>query len=87
MKEQEASMKDERTTPLRERMNGTMRIRGMDDKAQKAHVRAIKDSAGILKRSPDMATPNEPPAYQLRVTDTGVQRADCGVEVLLRHDL
>ena len=33
-----------------------MSIDGMGDKAQKAHIRVIKDFAGFLKRSPDTAT-------------------------------
>ena len=45
-------MTHEKTTPLRERMIEDMRIHGMGDKAQKAHIRAIKDFAGFLKRSP-----------------------------------
>jgi hypothetical protein len=32
-------MTEERTTPLRERMIEDMRIRGMGDKAQQAHIR------------------------------------------------
>ncbi|MER9580722.1 phage integrase N-terminal SAM-like domain-containing protein [Mesorhizobium sp. M0276] len=48
-------MTKERTTPLRERMIEDMRIRGMGDKAQQAHIRAIKDFARFLKRSPDTA--------------------------------
>ena len=35
-------MTNEKMTPLRERMIEDMRIRGMGDKAQKAHIRAIK---------------------------------------------
>ena len=65
-------MTEERTTPLRERMMEDMRIRGMGDKAQKAHIRAVKDFAKFLKRSPDTATPEELRAYQLHMTDTGV---------------
>ncbi|MEL7446679.1 MAG: site-specific integrase [Pseudomonadota bacterium] len=65
-------MTEERTTPLRERMIEDMRIHGMGDKAQKAHIRAIKDFAGFLKRSPDTATPDDLRAYQLHMTDTGV---------------
>ena len=65
-------MTQEKTTPLRERMIEDMRIHGMGDKAQKAHIRAIKDFAGFLKRSPDMATPDDLRAYQLHMTDTGV---------------
>ena len=45
-------MTEERTTPLRERMIEDMRIRGMGEKAQQAHIRAIKDFAVFLKRSP-----------------------------------
>ena len=45
-------MTEERTTPLRERMIEDMRIRGMGDKAQKAHIRAIKDFAAFLRAIP-----------------------------------
>ena len=50
-------MTEERTTPLRQRMIEDMRIRGMGDAARRAHIRAIKDFAGFLGRSPDTATP------------------------------
>ena len=63
---------EERTTPLRMRMIEDMRIRGMGDKAQKAHIRAIKDFAGFLGRSPDTATPDDLRAYQLHMTDAGI---------------
>jgi integrase/recombinase XerD len=63
---------EERTTPLRQRMIDDMRIRGMGDKAQQAHIRAIKDFAVFIKRSPDTATPEDLRAYQLHMTDTGV---------------
>ena len=65
-------MTEERTTPLRERMIEDMRIRGMGDKAQQAHIRAIKDFARFLKRPPDTATPDDLRAYQLHMTDAGV---------------
>ena len=65
-------MTKDKTTPLRERMIEDMRIKGMGDKAQKAHIRAIRDFAGFLKRSPDAATPDDLRAYQLHMTDTGV---------------
>ena len=65
-------MTEERTTPLRERMIEDMRIRGMGDKAQKAHIRAVKDFAGFLKRSPDTATPDDLRAYQLHMTNAGI---------------
>ncbi len=40
-------MTQERINPLRERMREDMLIRGMGEKAQKSHIRAIKDFAGF----------------------------------------
>ena len=65
-------MPEERVTPLRQRMIEDMRIRGMGDKAQKSHIRAIKDFAAFLGRSPDTATPEDLRAYQLHMTDTRI---------------
>ena len=65
-------MTEEKMSPLRARMMEDMRIRGMGDKAQKSHVRAIKDFARFLGHSPDTATPEELRAYQLHMTDTKV---------------
>ena len=65
-------MKEERSTPLRQRMIEDMRIRGMGEKYQKAHIRAIKEFATFLGHSPDRATPEELRAYQLHMADTGV---------------
>ena len=65
-------MTEERISPLRQRMIEDMRIRGMGDKAQKSHIRAIKDFAGFLRRSPDTATPEELRAYQLHMTELGI---------------
>jgi hypothetical protein len=52
-------MTEEKMSPLRARMMEDMRIRGMGDKAQKSHIRAIKDFAAFLGHSPDTATPEE----------------------------
>ena len=65
-------MTHERISPLRQRMMEDMRIRGMGDKAQKSHIRAIKDFAAFPGRSPDTATPEDLRAYQLHMSDTGV---------------
>lgn len=65
-------MTDEKMSPLRARMMEDMRIRGMGDKAQKSHIRAIKDFAKFLGRAPDASTPDDLRAYQLHMTDTGV---------------
>ena len=65
-------MTQEKMSPLRVRMIEDMRIRGMGDKAQQAHIRAIKDFAGFLGRSPDTATPEDLRAYQLHMAETKV---------------
>jgi integrase/recombinase XerD len=75
-------MTQERMTPLRERMMEDMRIRGMGEKAQKSHIRAIKDFAKFLKRSPDTATPEELRAYQLHMTDTGVTASTFNTRII-----
>lgn len=44
-------MKDEKTTPLRERMIEDMRIRGMSPKTQQGHIRAVRYFAEFIGRS------------------------------------
>ena len=65
-------MTQEKVSPLRERMMEDLRIRGMGDKSQKAHIRALKDFSAFLGRSPDTAEPDDLRAYQLHMADTGV---------------
>lgn len=65
-------MTQEKISPLRQRMMEDMRIRGMGDKSQKAHIRALKDFTTFLGRSPDTTTPDDLRAYQLHMADTGV---------------
>jgi len=65
-------MTSEKVSPLRARMIDDMRLKGMGDKAQKSHIRAIKHFVGFLKRSPETATPDDLRAYQLDMTDAGV---------------
>lgn len=65
-------MKEEKTTPLRQRMIDDMRIRGMAEKTQAAHIRAVKNFAIFLKHSPDTATPEELRDYQLHMTNSGM---------------
>lgn len=65
-------MTQEKVSPLRERMVEDMRIRGMGDKSQKAHIRALKDFAAFLGRAPDTATPDDLRTYQLHMADTNV---------------
>ena len=65
-------MTQERISPLRGRMMEDMRIRGMQETSQKAHIRALKDFTAFPGRSPDTATRDELRAYQLHMTDTEV---------------
>jgi site-specific recombinase XerD len=65
-------MKEEKTTPLRQRMIEDMRIRGMGESAQRGHIRSIKEFAAFLGRSPDTATPEDLRAYQLHMTNAGI---------------
>jgi site-specific recombinase XerD len=75
-------MKEEKTTPLRQRMIEDMRIRGMAEKTQAAHIRAVKDFAIFLKRSPDTATPEELRAYQLHMTNAGMSTTTFNVRIV-----
>tara|TARA_R100001143_G_scaffold17689_1_gene19457 strand:- start:209 stop:427 length:219 start_codon:yes stop_codon:yes gene_type:complete len=59
-----------------------MRIRGMGEKAQKAHIRAIKNFAAFLWRSPDTAIPEGLRAYQLQMTDSGVTPLTFNVRIV-----
>ena len=54
----------------------------MGEKAQKAHIRAIKDFAAFLGLSPDMATPDDLRAFQLHMTDTGVTASTFNVRIV-----
>ena len=60
-------MVDTKTTPLRERMIEDMRIKGLGESSQKAHIRAVRYFAEFLGRSPDTATPEDLRAYQLHI--------------------
>lgn len=65
-------MTQEKMSPLRARMIEDMRIRGLAETSQKAHIRALKDFTAFLGRSPDTATPDDLRAYQLHMTDSEV---------------
>ena len=75
-------MKEEKTTPLRQRMIEDMRIRGLCAKTQQAHIRNVKHFAGFLGRSPDTATPDDLRAYQLDMTNAGVSATTFNVRII-----
>lgn len=65
-------MTNEKISPLRIRMLEDMRVRGLKEASQKAHLRAVRDFAIFLKRSPDTATGEDLRAYQIHMTDAGM---------------
>ena len=75
-------MKEEKTTPLRQRMIEDMHIRGLGEKTQKAHIRNVKHFAAFLGRPPDTATPEDLRAYQLQMTNDGVSVSTYNVRIV-----
>ena len=65
-------MVGQKTTPLRERMIEDMRIKGLGESSQKAHIRAVRYLAEFISRSPDTATAEDLRAYQLHMVNTNV---------------
>jgi site-specific recombinase XerD len=75
-------MKEEKTTPLRQRMIEDMHIRGLCEKTQKAHIRNVKHFAAFLGRPPDTATPEDLRAYQLQMTNDGVSASTYNMRII-----
>ena len=75
-------MKEEKTTPLRQRVIEDMHIRGLAEKTQKAHIRNVKHFAAFLGRAPDTATPDDLRAYQLQMADDGVSASTFNVRII-----
>ena len=65
-------MVDQKTTPLRARMIEDMRIKGLGEGSQKAHIRAVRCLAEFLGRPPDSATREDLRAFQLHMVDTNI---------------
>jgi site-specific recombinase XerD len=58
-------------SPLRHRMLEDMRMRKLSPKTQSAYIRAVRNLARFLGRSPDTATPDDLRSYQLHLVDSG----------------
>lgn len=58
-------------SPLRQRMLEDMRMRKLSPKTQSAYIRAVRNLARFLGRSPDTATPDDLRCYQLHLVDSG----------------
>jgi integrase/recombinase XerD len=62
----------QRITPLRRRMIDDMRMRKLSDKTQHHYIRAVRQFAGFLGRSPDTASVEDLRGYQLHLVDHGI---------------
>jgi site-specific recombinase XerD len=58
-------------SPLRQRMIDDMRMRQLSPKTQHHYLRAVRQFAGFLGRSPDTATAEDLRRYQLHLVDGG----------------
>jgi integrase/recombinase XerD len=94
----ELSMSDTNiVSPLRRRMIEDMTARKLNPNTQRSHIQSCKRFAAWLKRSPDMATPEEVRQFQLHLIQSGTSicnrnRMMTGVRFLFRvtlrrHDL
>jgi integrase/recombinase XerD len=66
-------MSEKPISPLRQRMLEDMSVRRFVPDTQREYIRAVKRLATFLGRSPDSAIPEELRAFQLHLTETGVQ--------------
>jgi len=58
-------------TPLRQRMIDDMRMRKLCDQTQAGYIRAVRQLAALLERSPDTATVEDLRRFQLHLVDHG----------------
>jgi site-specific recombinase XerD len=61
-------------SPLRQRMIDDMLMRKLSPKTQHQYIRAVKNLARYLGRSPDTATAEDLRKFQLHLVDQGVSR-------------
>src|ERR1700678_3573264 len=67
-------MSEKPISPLRRRMLEDMNMRRFVPDTQREYIRAVKRLTTFLGRSPDSATPEALRAFQLHLTEIGVQR-------------
>src|SRR6202049_3561505 len=70
---QEPPMSEKPISPLRRRMLQDMSVRRFTPDTQREYIRAVKRLTAFLGRSPDTATAEDLRAFQLHLTETGVQ--------------
>ena len=59
-------------SPLRQRMIDDLRMRKLGEKTQSAYVRAVRNFAEFLGRSPETASAEDVRRFQLHMVDCGV---------------
>lgn len=65
-------MTDKAISPLRRRMIDDMTIRKVGPKTQVGYIRAVKNFAAFLERSPDQANAKDIRRYQLHLASSGL---------------
>lgn len=68
-------------SPLRQRMLDDMRLRNFSPKTQSGYIRAVKQFAGFLGRSPDNATAEDLRSFQLDLVDRGISPGSLNVTI------
>src|SRR3977135_3101515 len=79
-------------SPLRQRMIEDMNARKLGAHWQRSHIHSCRRFAAFLKRSPDMAAPDDVRRFQLHLAETGMSicnrnRIMTGVKFLFRWTL
>src|SRR6202795_1893564 len=85
-------MSTDAATPLRQRMIEDMNARKLGAHSQRSHIYSCRRFAAFLKRSPDMAAPDDVRRFQLHLAETGMSicnrnRIMTGVKFLFRVTL
>src|SRR5258708_33114537 len=65
-------MSRDAVTPLRQRMIEDMNARKLGSHSQRSHIHSCRRFAAFLKRSPDMAAPNDVRRFELHLAETGM---------------
>jgi integrase/recombinase XerD len=68
-------------TPLRQRMIEDMRMRKLSPKTQEAYIRAVRQFAAFLGRSPDAASDEDLRRYQLHLVDHGMSSVSLNASI------
>ncbi len=72
MTDHNSSVSQQSISPLRQRMIEDMQMRRLAPRTQEAYIRAVKNFARYLGRSPDTATAEDLRQYQLHLVKSNV---------------